>query len=170
VGELRRENSYLAKTVENYDKLNYFNDDSEMIDNLLFSKRGNMFVVAVKFTYDFGNTVSFTVSAYDFLELTKGSRIYSSQLSADIIRADGERYATSASFNLETKSEYTNQGYATAVLESAVRLASRMKLEKLTGYLSPFDERDDINKNRRNHLYEKFGFEFHDRSIVLNLS
>jgi len=55
-----------------------------------------------------------------------------------------------------------NQGYGTIVLQEFFNYFSEKQTEPIlvVGELSEIDERDEVNRQRRNHIYQKFGFEF----------
>ncbi|WP_242359018.1 hypothetical protein [Lactococcus petauri] len=62
------------------------------------------------------------------------------------------------------------KGYGSLNLSVMLEFVKEAFGEKTTikGWLSPFDERSENNKNRRNHVYEKFGFKFEEGWVVLD--
>lgn len=64
-------------------------------------------------------------------------------------------------------SKIENSGYGTIVLKEFFNYlkGNYSKPLLIIGELTKVDEIDEINKQRRNHIYEKFGFEIVENSI-----
>ena len=56
-------------------------------------------------------------------------------------------------------------GNGTILLDSLINLAEENKIEEIIGDLSMVDEQDKTNKQRRDQLYKKFGFEINNAKI-----
>ena len=59
-------------------------------------------------------------------------------------------------------------GNGTILLDSLINLAEENKIEEIIGDLSMVDEQDETNKQRRDQLYKKFGFEINNAKIKKN--
>lgn len=68
----------------------------------------------------------------------------------------------------EFRSQTVNQGYGTIVLQEFFNYFSGKQTEPIlvVGELSEVDERDEVNRQRRNHIYQKFGFEFSNGRVT----
>lgn len=78
---------------------------------------------------------------------------------------DIQGYQTVKIWDFFSKTE--NSGYGTIVLKEFFNYLKRNYSKPLLiiGELTKDDEIDEINKQRRNHIYEKFGFEIVENSI-----
>lgn len=65
-------------------------------------------------------------------------------------------------------SKTVDKGYGTIVLQEFFNYFSGKQTEPIlvVGELSEIDERDEVNQQRRNHIYQKFGFEFSNRWVT----
>lgn len=63
-----------------------------------------------------------------------------------------------------------NQGYGNILLREALFHISQLfgTTVRITGMLSPVDERDENNWKRRNYLYQKYGFRIEKSWIILD--
>lgn len=61
----------------------------------------------------------------------------------------------------EFQSRTVNQGYGTIVLQEFFNYFSEKQTEPIlvVGELAKIDGRDEVNQQRRDHIYQKFGFE-----------
>lgn len=59
-----------------------------------------------------------------------------------------------------------NKGNGSLILENFIEFCKEEKMEKIIGSLSPVD---NYNKDRRNHVYHKYGFNVTEESITLKL-
>lgn len=64
---------------------------------------------------------------------------------------------------------YCGRGYGSLLLTEALYYIAHLFGRNVTiiGHLSFVDERDESNRLRRNHFYQKFGFDIQDERIVL---
>lgn len=63
-----------------------------------------------------------------------------------------------------------NRGYGNVLLREALFHISQLfgTTVRITGMLSPVDERDENNWKRRNYLYQKYGFRIEKSQIILD--
>lgn len=65
--------------------------------------------------------------------------------------------------------EYGGNGYGTVLMEELLKIAELNRVKKIVGELSPFDEIDPVNYERRDAFYKKMGFEIVDGKVIKTL-
>ncbi len=63
-----------------------------------------------------------------------------------------------------------NKGYGSKLMYELLKYIKPLHIKYIKGKLSPVDEIDLNNKNRRSHFYKKFGFLINDNNIYLDLN
>lgn len=72
----------------------------------------------------------------------------------------------------EFQSKIVNHGYGTVILQEFFNYFMEKQAQPvaIVGKLSDIDEEDENNRQRRDHLYNKFGFEFVDGWIKTTIN
>ncbi|WFA76031.1 hypothetical protein PFZ59_00610 [Streptococcus suis] len=155
LNRLRKENNILKRNLSD---LEFFNNNNRII---IFCQpiRNTILIISVTYKLDYKKRIKNLYFKINDLSNPIRSNLLNF-LDIDVCYGgefDTLEHLIIQDFIIKTP----NKGFGSLLLREALFHISQLFGEyvKITGLLSPVDEEDSDNKNRRDHVYQKFGFE-----------
>ncbi len=155
LNRLRKENNILKRNLSG---LEFFNNNNRII---IFCQpiRNTILIISVTYKLDYKKRIKNLYFKINDLSNPIRSNLLNF-LDIDVCYGgefDTLEHLIIQDFIIKTP----NKGFGSLLLREALFHISQLFGEyvKITGLLSPVDEEDSDNKNRRDHVYQKFGFE-----------
>ncbi len=163
-----KKNEFSSIAIKEIIELNKYNKILKV-----YEQNNSFFIITSKHNYDHKNFLT-GINLYgylikqDFPNKLKTIQLVSKSVYDEprIIYPEIKYFIIS---NINCEEGQCGKGYGSMLMEQFFEVIKPFKPNKITGWLSPVDEFDDNNKKRRNHFYEKFGFEITDRHICKKL-
>ncbi|WP_407351006.1 hypothetical protein VNN41_11375 (plasmid) [Lactococcus garvieae] len=163
--------NFLKKKIDVLSEINEFKYYNKHILQYV-EIHGKTFVVSVEEKLDRdGKVINFEFMLHDMDDFRSPAR-WHTHIDCDIFRNQDYGFIDRL-YIQEFKTRHVNQGYGTFLMNILLDYVSHhLKVNEviIIGWLSPEDEKDKENHLRRDHFYQKFGFEIKGDHIYKKLA
>ena len=141
-----------------------FNQDKRNITHYVPHDH-RLWLIAVEETHDWRREGQLTDCFFELFDLRndRTPNYWYSYIWAEMNYDPDYKYLTGVTIReFRTRAGQVNKGYGSVLMREFIDYMALLigKECKISGWLSPVDEENEENHQRRDHVYRKFGFEF----------
>lgn len=170
VTEKQLEIDKLTEKVTNLSRISEFNQDLRQICHYV-DHENQLWIISIEEEIDWlrgGQVTQISFVLYN-LKNKRSPEYYYGELIVGMEYYEEFGYLESMMIkDFVIKTKHVNKGYGSLLMEGFLVYLDQTKREKIkiTGQLSEVDEQNENNRLRRNHFYQKFGFEIKGDSLI----